>query len=203
MKLNKSKYDPKIHNRRSRRLKGYNYARAGLYFITIVCQNRIHRFGHIDNGEMILNDFGKVAHDEWVKLSDRFSSVELDAFQIMPDHMHGIINIVKATIPGDNPVGATLAVAQEDDDKGAGSYRARVNLALTGVNPAPTVSDIIGAYKSLVANGCLKIYKSKNELMGKFWQRDYYEHIIRNEKAYQNISLYIENNPQKWMIDKK
>jgi hypothetical protein len=72
------------------------------------------------------------------------------------------------------------------------------------VNPAPTVtvSAIVGAYKSLVANGCLKIYKSKNQSMGKLWHRNYYEHIIRNEQAYHNISKYILNNPEKWANDK-
>lgn len=67
---------------------------------------------------------------------------------------------------------------------------------------APTVSDIVGAYKSLVANGCLDVYKSKNETMGKLWQRNYYEHIIRNERSLSRISEYILNNPNKWMEDK-
>ena len=71
-----------------------------------------------------------------------------------------------------------------------------------GVVTNSTIGDIVGAYKSLVANGCLEIYKSKNELMGKLWQRNYYEHIIRNEQAYQNISNYIINNPIKWAEDK-
>jgi REP element-mobilizing transposase RayT len=60
----------------------------------------------------------------------------------------------------------------------------------------------VGAYKSLVANGCLEIYKIKNETMGQLWQRNYYEHIIRNEQAYQTISEYIINNPEKWAADK-
>jgi putative transposase len=67
---------------------------------------------------------------------------------------------------------------------------------------ARTVGDIVGAYKSLVAKGCLEVYKSKNEIMGKFWQRNYYEHIIRNESAYFRIEEYIINNPQKWDTDK-
>lgn len=66
----------------------------------------------------------------------------------------------------------------------------------------PTIGNIVGAYKSLVANACLEIYKSKNETMGKLWQRNYYEHIIRNEKSYQTISEYIINNPAKWTDDK-
>jgi len=64
-----------------------------------------------------------------------------------------------------------------------------------------TVGDIVGAYKSLVSNECLKIYKTKNETMGKLWQRNYYEHIIRDEKSYENIVYYIENNPSTWQQD--
>ena len=66
----------------------------------------------------------------------------------------------------------------------------------------PSIPDILGAYKSLVANGCLEIYKSRDEVMGKFWQRNYYEHIIRNDLAYYNISEYIINNPLKWEEDR-
>jgi len=111
--------------------------------------------------------------------------------------MHGIIMLttVGAT------VGATLAVAHIDDDViGAGGQTG------AGASPAPTgtVGDIVGAYKSLVANGCLKIFKQKkpDEMMGKLWQRNYHEHIIRNERSYQRIAEYIINNPQKWNDDK-
>ena len=95
----KSVYRKDRHNRVSIRLKGYDYSRAGLYFITIVCHHRVPRFGVVVNGKMELNEFGKIAYAEWLKLSERFSNVELDAFQIMPDHMHGIIIL-------NNPVGA-------------------------------------------------------------------------------------------------
>ena len=190
-----NQYNPQIHHRRSIRLKGYDYAQAGLYFITICCENRICRFGNIENGEMILNEYGKIAHHEWVKLSERFPNFELDAFQIMPNHIHGIIVL--------NTVGATLAVAQ-NDEKTQNDIIAQndENDIRAGVNPAPTLFDVVGAYKSLVANGCLEIYKTRNETMGKLWQRNYYEHIIRDEQSYQKISNYIINNPVNWAEDK-
>ena len=78
-------YNPAFHHRRSIRLKGYDYAQAGLYFITICCQNRIWRFGEIINGEMLLNEFGEIAYNEWIKLTERFPNFELDVFQIMPN----------------------------------------------------------------------------------------------------------------------
>jgi REP element-mobilizing transposase RayT len=190
----KTKYNPNIHHRKSIRLKEYNYSQAGLYFITICCQNRICRFGNVVDGEMMLNEFGIVAYNEWVKLSERFSNFELEVFQIMPNHMHGIILL------NDISVGAGVNPAQNDlytqnDGKTNDNNR-------TTARVAPTVSNIVGAYKSLVANGCLDIFKSQNETMGKLWQRNYYEHIIRNEQSYQTIAEYIINNPAKWADDK-
>ncbi len=181
------KYNPLIHHRRSIRLKDYDYSKAGAYFITICCEDRFHRFGKVSDGEMILNEFGTVAYNEWINLSDRFSNFELDVFQIMPNHMHGIIVLSDVVAA----VGATLAVAQEEDT---------LNWATARV--APTIPDIVGAYKSIVSNTCLQLFKSQNKTMGKLWQRNYYEHIIRDEIAYQNISNYIINNPRKWNEDK-
>lgn len=97
--------------------------------------------------------------------------------------MHGIIVL--------SDVEATLAVAQEE----SALNRATVRVA-------PTISDIIGAYKSIVSNSCLQLFKSHNKTMGKLWQRNYYEHIIRDARVYQNISNYIINNPSKWNEDK-
>lgn len=179
---NRPKYNPNIHHRRSIRLKGYDYGQAGLYFITICCQDRICRFGSVVNGKMKLNNCGMVAYNEWIKLSERFPNFELDVFQIMPNHMHGIILL------NNIPLEAELITAQNDIEKTE--------------KVAPTIGNIVGAYKSLVVKGCLEIYKSKNVTLGKLWQRNYYEHIIRNEKSYRNISQYIINNPAKWADDK-
>jgi len=169
-----NQYNPKIHHRRSIRLKGYDYSKEGSYFITICCQDRICRFGQVENGEMVLNELGLEAYNEWTKLTERFPNMEMDVFQIMPNHMHGIVVLG----------GATLAVAPGAE-----------------ASPAPSVSDIIGAYKSLVANRCLDIYKTKNKILGKLWQRNFYEHIIRDVQSYQRISEYILNNPKKWAND--
>ncbi|MDR0833579.1 MAG: hypothetical protein LBN93_05265, partial [Candidatus Symbiothrix sp.] len=148
----------KQFNRRSIRLKKYNYAQEGLYFVTICTQNRECIFGKIIDGAMVLNEVGKMACDEWMKLPFRYPHISLNVFQIMPNHIHGIII-----------VGATLAVAHADnratatdDDRATATDDNRATARV-----APTLGNIIGAYKSLVTNGCLKIYKSKNELMGK------------------------------------
>ena len=97
-------YNPTFHHRHTIRLKGYDYSQAGMYFITICCQDMRCRFGKIDNGEMILNAFGVIAFEEWKKLPERYPNVVLDVFQIMPNHIHGIIALTN--------VGAGLAPAQ-------------------------------------------------------------------------------------------
>lgn len=196
-------YNSYIHHRKSIRLKGYDYSQVGLYFITICCQNRICRFGNIKNDEMILNEYGQIAYNEWIKLSERFPQIKLDVFQIMPNHMHGII------VLHDIPVGAGFTPAQIINEPPAQNKMAIPNEIVpqnetdirATARVSPTVSDIVGSYKSLVANGCLNICKSKNEMMGKLWQRNYYEHIIRDEKSYSCISEYIINNPVKWIGD--
>ena len=216
------KYNPEIHHRSSVRLKGYDYSRAGLYYITICCADRICRFGNIGMNfvgaglapahdsnapahlnapapTMILNEYGLIACDEWIKLPQRFHNMELDIYQIMPNHIHAII------ILNDPVVGAGLAPAHDSNAPAHLNTPSQnvmdVSDNRAGVNPAPTIGVIIGVYKSLVSNACLEIFKSRNEKMDKLWQRNYYEHIIRDEISLYNISEYIVNNPLNWGKD--
>src|SRR5699024_8478906 len=87
-------YDPKKHNRRSTRLKGYDYSSAGLYFVTICLQNRECIFGDITDGNMQLNEWGEIARRNWMNTESIRANVKLDAFVIMPNHVHGIIQII-------------------------------------------------------------------------------------------------------------
>jgi REP element-mobilizing transposase RayT len=178
---------------------------------------------------MILNEYGTIAYNEWIKLTERFSNFELDVFQIMPNHMHAIIalNTVGAGFnpvhnnPQNNIVGAGFNPVHNNVEKHHKIYGQSPNGQPNGLpihltdndnwataRIAPTIGDIIGAYKSLVANECLKIWKTKwvganpVPIMGKLWQTNYYEHIIRNQQSYHNISEYIVNNPAKWQKDK-
>jgi len=116
MRQIKMAFNPIIHDRRSIRLKGYDYSRAGLYFITICVQDRRCLFGGIENEQMILNDFGTISYLQWGKLPERFSNMELDVFQIMPNHVHGIIMLVGGSTnePNVGMVGAPLAGAQNN-----------------------------------------------------------------------------------------
>ena len=162
-------------SRNSLRYRGYDYTRAGYYFITIYCQDKICRFGKINNEQIELNEFGNIAKNEWLKLPERFKYIKLDVFVIMPNHLHGIIII--------NDINLGVKINETENMP----YR---------------IGDIVGAYKSLVSNQCLKLYKTQNVIMGKLWQRNYWEHIIRNEDAYYEIGNYILNNHLTWKEDK-
>ena len=195
---------PHLPNRRSIRLKGYNYRQEGMYLITICCYNRACLFGNVRDGKMRLNEYGQVAHNEWLKLPDRFNQMEKDVFQIMPNHMHAIVSLSAS-------VGAALAAARNNETNPS------VHEQRAGASPAPTESfddtlgDIVGAYKSLVANACLHLFRCKHSrkginpsaipTMGKIWQRNYYEHIIRNTTAYLRKTEYIKNKPANWERD--
>jgi len=195
-----NKYNPNIHHRRSIRLKGYDYSQPGLYFITICVKNRKHLFGHIADGEMILNDAGQMVESEWLKLPQRFQNIELHKYIVMPNHFHAILQIV----------GASLVVAPNDttaqnDIIDATKKGQPQGIAPTGVAPTgKTVGDMVGAFESITTVKYIRGVKNKNwkPFDGILWQRNYWEHIIRNEKSYQAISKYILNNPLKWNDDK-
>jgi len=156
---------------------------------------------------MVFSEYGEQAHKEWGKLSERYSGIAFDIFQIMPNHIHGIIEIQNST------VGATLAVAQNANvAQNTNTNQSAVNTTnivhncetarkRATVKVAPTVGRIVGAYKSLVLTKCLEISKQKNCILGKLWQRNYYEHRIRNETEYMKIAEYIQKNPILWGRD--
>ena len=178
--MTSSNYNPEIHHRRSIRLKGYDYSSQGAYFVTLCCENRQHRFGEISESKIELTPCGQIATEWMENLPTKFPTIEIDEYIIMPDHIHAIISI-RTGNPHCTP---------DTDRKGN-------PCGCPEENP-PTIGQIIGAYKSLVANDCLKWHKEHNLQMGKFWQRNYYEHIIRDEQAYENISNYIRTNPERW-----
>jgi len=173
--------DRKLHNRKSIRLQGYDYTQAGLYFVTICTQNREHLFGKIYDGQLILNEPGKMIEIEWSKLTDRFKNIRLHEYMVMPNHFHAILEIV----------GATLVV--DPDDKIAPSTQ-----------NGKTLGEMVGSFKSITTVAYIHGVKTNNWKCfdGKLWQRNYWEHIIRNKMAHQRIAQYIIDNPIKWEKDK-
>jgi REP element-mobilizing transposase RayT len=167
-----SRYIPEIHHRRSIRLRGYEYSRTGPYFVTICVKNRECLFGDIVEGRMVSNGAGGIIERVWENLPARFPSIKLDAFSLMPNHVHGIIAIV----------GAGLALP---DKQGAASS-------------APTLGDVVRTFKSI---STIRVNRLLSRSGRPLWQRNYYEHIIRNDDELNRNREYIQGNPANWSRD--
>ncbi len=183
-------------NRKSIRLKDYDYAQQGTYYVTVCANDRKCVFGDVGNGKMVLNDAGNMVTHDWNQLPDRFPNIEMDEFIVMPNHLHGVIVIVgKHEITDD--VGAPLVGALNDMDDRAGT---RQRAPIKG---APTVGEIIGVFKSLTTNEYIRNVKINNwpSFNRQLWQRNFYEHVIRTESDLTRIREYIINNPTQWEDD--
>jgi REP element-mobilizing transposase RayT len=226
-------YNPEIHHRRSIRLKGFDYSKAGLYFLTLCCEQRAHLFGEVRDGKMILNAGGEVADACWRGIPDHFPNAVCHAYVIMPNHVHGIIELKMGEGSGfgvgadaganvwvgneekvgadmraenDENVGSDVSAEKEEDvgaekeeDVGAENFLPRHPLQrkheFQKMIPR-SIASIVKGYKI----GVTKWFRQQHPGM-KVWQRNYYEHVIRDEKAYHKISRYIMNNPRMWTED--
>ncbi len=184
-------YNPHIHHRRSIRLKGYDYAQAGLYFVTICCQDRACLFGEIIDGKMILNDAGEMIKKWYHELENKFPDIKCHEMIVMPNHFHCVVE----------NVGADLRVCPDANDKINDELGERNEL---GEHVGSPLCRVVQWWKTMTTNEYIRGVKSLGwkPFNGKLWQRNYYEHIIRNEQSYQTISKYIINNPTKWAGDK-
>ncbi|NDV95793.1 hypothetical protein D0T84_12860 [Dysgonomonas sp. 521] len=175
------------HNRRSIRLHGYDYSQNGLYFVTICVQNKTSLLGKIMEGEMVLNDAGRMIEKWCGKLLNKFPCITMDTYIIMPNHFHAIIEIM------DN-VGAHLRVCPDKTDE---------NDDLNGAHTGAPLHHIIQWFKTMTTNEYIHGVKSLGwqPFDKKLWQRNYYEHIIRDEQSHDNITRYIIENPFYWITD--
>lgn len=171
-----SQYNPDKHHRRSIRLQGYDYASAGSYFITLCTHQRQCLFGEIVDGQMRLNEFGQIAADTYLWLATQYPYIHLDSWVVMPNHLHGIIVMADYPCKGDS----------------------RIAPAVNGA-PRKSLGRLIGAFKTVSTK---QINLIRNTPGMPLWQRNYYEHIIRDDRALQNIRRYIQNNPSAWQEDK-
>ena len=178
------KQAPERQRRRSIRLPGYDYAQAGGYFVTIVTSNRACLFGETLEGQMRSNEYGRVIQLAWNELPGHYSTIECDAFVVMPNHVHGIIILREDKGVGVSYVGAGLKPAR-GVATGPNSLRA-------GLKPAPTLAEIIRAFKTFTAR---RVNEIRNAGGVALWQRNYYEHVVRGENELNRIREYIANNP--------
>jgi putative transposase len=162
------KFDPKIHHRRSIRLRGYDYSQSGAYFVTICTHNRELLF-ESESVENMLRNF-------WGKIPTRFSMAQLDEFVVMPNHVHGIIMI--------------------------GQPRGIENVQPRGVAPT-TLGNVVDWYKTMTTNAYINGVNSNQwgRFKERFWQRNYFEHVVRDDEDLDRIRQYIIDNPTKWGED--
>ena len=168
-------YDPRKHHRRSIRWFAYDYAQAGAYFVTICTADRQGPLGQVEGMEVRLSALGQIAAACWRAIPDHFEDVELDAFVVMPNHVHGIVVIGDGRARHASPLPAAPI----------GSQRQSLGL-------------IVGAYKSAVAR---RVNETGGTPGAAVWQRNHYEHVIRSEQQLSRIRRYVEANPANWMLD--
>jgi REP element-mobilizing transposase RayT len=194
------KYNPDIHHRRSIRLKGYDYSQCGYYFITICTKHRRCLFGEIENGQMILNNAGKMIDRWWNELKNKYANIEIDEYVVMPNHCHGIINIV-GIVGADGIVGEDLCVFP--DNKSGEELRMGEHAGSPQQMGRP-IYKMIQWFKTMTTNEYIRNVKQNHwePFDGKIWQRNYYEQIVRDEISLRRIREYIVNNPYQWQQDK-
>ena len=170
-------FNPKYHHRRSIRLKEYDYSEPNWYYVTICSYDKKNIFGKIQRSKMILNKFGKIVEEEWLKIKEIRKNIDLDYYVIMPNHFHGIIIIESRD---------TACCVPTDE------YR-----TFRKMQPG-SLGAIIRSFKSAVTK---RINEIRNNPGSPVWQRNYYEHILRNEMDLYFTRRYIELNPFKWELD--
>ena len=209
------------HHRRSIRLRGYDYASHGAYFVTACVQGRMPLLGEIVGTEMRLSPAGEMVREVWDNVTHLYPGVGGDAVVIMPNHIHAIVLLAGREVP--DPVGATFhgRPLNGEGTVGTGQSAAEcVNPARTdgdrvsgrGWNPAPTggdraitVGEVVGRFKTYTTRLYAEGMASRRwpPHRGRLWQRSYYEHIIRNERELVAIRAYIQNNPAQWSVDRE
>ncbi len=172
-------YNSNEHHRKSIRLKEYDYSEPNWYYVTICTYDRGNLFGRIKNGAMILNNYGKIVNEEWLRTKELRKNIDLDYFVIMPNHFHGIL-----IIEGRDTARCVPTKVMENRK--------------FGEIPRGSLSAIIRSFKSAVSK---RINSLRNLPAKEVWQKGFYEHIIRNENDLFNIRKYIELNSLQWDID--
>ena len=178
-----------MKSRKSIRLPSYNYTSNGAYFITICTSNREHSLGEIIGNEIKLSRIGEIVSEKWLDILNHHKHVDLGEFVVMPNHIHGIIWIVGERL------GVPESIKKERICQGK-SQQIEIHERKFGKPQSDSLSMIVNQFK-----GSVKRWSNKNDHKWFKWQRNYYEHVIRNDNELINISEYIKYNPQNWSKD--
>ena len=179
-------YNPKKHKRTSIRLEGHDYRLPGAYFVTVCTKDRICLFGKVANGCMVTNRFGQMVAEEWHRTATLRENVVLDAFVVMPNHVHGIVGITEKVAKS----GGSRDMARHVPTDGTRAF----SKPLAGV-----LSTIVGAFKSAVTRRINRIRDTPGETV---WQTRFHDHIVRNRRSLNRIRQYIRENPARWAQDR-
>jgi len=174
-------------------LQQFDYSSEGAYFVTICVHDRESLFGSVENGQVILNDIGSIVKMTWDGLPQQFPHVRLGECVIMPNHIHGIIWFVGVFVETP-PVGAQFIAPNER--RGPSSHLGAMNLG--AMNRAPTLGAVVRSFKAKATWG---IRRAGFSYFG--WQRNYWEHVVRNDEDMDRIREYIINNPVEWEMDEE
>jgi len=166
-----------------------------MYYFTICIQGEKCLLGKIALGRMNQNDAGRMVEQAWRCIPHRFPAAELDEHIVMPNHFHGILRIVGAPLVGAPKVIGTIRTA---------ATRTAPTGQRAPTPEAPTLGEMVGAFKSISTDEYICGVRSQGwpRFSGKLWQRNFYEHIIRNEVELERIRDYIRRNPLMWEIDR-
>jgi len=176
------RHDLEKSGRRSIRLDGYDYGQSGAYFVTICTHNRVCLFGEVIDGRMRLNECGRIALNEWRLTPHVRPNVRLDAHVVMPNHVHGVVDIVRRS--------------ETDRERCRGvSQHAPTGETDELRTPSQTIGAIVRGFKGAATRRINRFRGAPGEPV---WQRNYYEHIIRNRRSLERIRQYIEVNPARW-----
>jgi REP-associated tyrosine transposase len=196
-------FDPERHHRRSIRLQGYDYAQAGAYFVTIVTQGREQLFGDVVGGEMQLNASGQIIAEEWRRTADMRPNVEVDVFIVMPNHVHGIIVINdggRGVLHGRGMVHGRDTLHGRGTLQRAPTTDQHVPTERFGKPTSNSIPTIVRLFKSVTTK---RINVERSTPGVAIWQRNYHEHIIRDDDELSCIREYIANNPLQSALDRE
>jgi len=183
------------------RLKEYDYSQPGEYFVTICTHKHECVLGEIIDGKMQLNEIGRIVHEEWLQTPIIRPEAQLDSYVVMPNHIHGIIvlNDCGNTLQPNKPVGANCYSPQK---KQQNNCRAYIDTPLQNKfqSPSNTIGAIIRGFKSVTTKRINELHVTPKL---QFWQRGYYDRIIRNDSELNIIRDYIQNNVLNWAFEKE
>ncbi len=198
------------------RLQGWDYSQEGVYFITVCTRNREYLFGEIVDGLMHLNASGEMVLKTWEELPERFPFMQSDARVLMPNHLHAILVITRrgepCVRPDESGISPSATHSQnmvhidqgDHPDQGEHKVRPYEKIPLRGTT-AGSIGRIVQAFKSITTQQSLRGIREYGwqPFPGKLWQRNYYEHIMRNEDEWERIREYIAINPGQWAMDRE